>query len=171
MRNNFLKDQVPDSTALLHFRHLLNEHDIGKAIFEDIKQNLEDAGLMMHSGTIVDASIIKAPSSKKAQKKEHGPEIHQAKRGNQWYHGMRIHAGVDAGSGHIHSVTAVPANTYDVTKSANLIREVDDVVYGNSGYLGTMNQAAIQENPYFSGIDYHINARPRFENLQGLQKH
>lgn len=160
MHINFLEEQVPDSTTLLHFRHLLEEHDIGKAIFEDIKQKLEDAGLMMHGGTIVDASIIKAPSSTKNQKKERDPEMHQTKKGNQWYHGMKVHIGVDAGSGHIHSVTATPANAHDVTESANLIRQDDDVVYGDSGYLGIMNQAAIQENPHFSGIDYRINTRP-----------
>ena len=72
-------------------------------------QKLEDAGLMMHGGTITGASIIKAPSFTKNQKKEHGPEMHQTKKGNQWYHGMKVHFGVDAGSGHIYSLTATPA--------------------------------------------------------------
>ena len=93
---DFRKQQVPDATTLLKFRHLLEEHDIGRQIFDDIRERLQAVGLMMQGGSIVDATIIQAPSSTKNASKTRDPEMHQTKKGNQWYHGMKIHSGVDA---------------------------------------------------------------------------
>ena len=83
----------------LKFRHLLEKHNIGEKIFTDIRDRLEESGLLMHGGTIVDATIISAPSSTKNRTGTRDPEMHQTKKGNQWYHGMKVHAGVDAGTG------------------------------------------------------------------------
>jgi IS5 family transposase len=94
---DFFSQQVPDATTLLHFRHLLEEHELGEKLFEDIKNRLESAGLMMHGGSIVDATIISAPSSTKNREGKRDPEMHQTKKGNEWRFGMKIHSGVDAG--------------------------------------------------------------------------
>ena len=96
MHLDFLTEQVPDATTLLHFRHLIEENKIGKRIFDDVKSRLEKAGLIMHGGSIVDATIIAAPSSTKNKEGKRDPEMHQTKKGNQWYHGMKVHSGVDA---------------------------------------------------------------------------
>lgn len=101
MRLDFSCEQVPDATTLLKFRHLLEKHNIGEKLFEDVKRRLEERGIIMHGGTIVDATIINAPSSTKNKEGKRDPEMHQTKKGNQWYFGMKIHAGVDAGSGYV----------------------------------------------------------------------
>ena len=96
-------------------------------------------GHMMKGGTIVDATIINAPSSTKNADKARDPEMHQTKKGNEWKFGMKCHIGVDAGSGLVHTITVTAANEHDITEAANLIREDDEVVYGDSGYLGIQN--------------------------------
>ena len=95
---NFLEEQVPDATTLLKFRHLLEENHLGEALFNDIKARLQKAGLMMKGGTIVDATIIHSTPSTKNREGKRDPEMHQTKKGNQWYHGMKVHSGVDCGS-------------------------------------------------------------------------
>ena len=132
---NFLEEQVPDATTLLKFRRLLEEHDLGKALFEDIKERLEKAGLVMHGGTIVDATIIHSTPSTKNKSGERDPEMHQTKKGNQWYHGMKVHAGVDAGTGYVHTIEGTAANVSDVSMASKLLRDDDTVMYGDSGYL------------------------------------
>ena len=136
MHLDFTREQVPDSTTLLKFRHLLEKHNIGEKLFNDIRERLDKNGMIMHGGTIVDATIIAAPSSTKNREKARDPEMHQTKKGNQWYHGMKIHAGVDAGSGFVHTITATSARANDITEAHKLIREDDEVVYGDSGYIG-----------------------------------
>ena len=106
---DFMTESVPDATTLLKFRHLLEKHDLCKAIFNDVKEALDQAGLIMRGGTIVDATLIAAPSSTKNQKGERDPEMHQTRKGNQWYFGMKVHIGVDAGTGCVHTVTATAA--------------------------------------------------------------
>lgn len=157
---DFITEQVPDATTLLKFRHLLEENGIGKKIFDDIKTRLDEGGLIMHGGTIVDATIITAPSSTKNRTGERDPEMHQTKKGNQWYHGMKVHAGVDAGTGYVHTIEGTAANVHDSTEAVNLIRPDDDVVYGDSGYLGVPAQDAVKNDEHLSHIDYQINKRP-----------
>ena len=128
---NFFEQDVPDATTLLHFRHLLEEHGIGKLFFDAINHCLERAGRMMRGGSIVDATLISAPSSTKNAEKKRDPEMHQTKKGNQWHFGMKCHTGVDAGSGFVHTVEATSANVHDVTVAAKLLREDDEVVYGD----------------------------------------
>lgn len=165
MRIDFLTTQVPDATTLLKFRHLLEEHSIGKMIFEDIKLRLEQSGLIMHGGTIVDASIISAPSSTKNASKSRDSEMHSTKKGNQWHFGMKIHIGADAGSGYVHTVIGTPANVHDSTMAKDLIREDDDVMYGDSGYLGVPNQAEVKRDEHLSSIRYEIARRPSSLNV------
>ena len=157
---NFMSEQVPDATTLLKFRHLLEKNNIGEAIFKDIKERLDKAGLIMHGGTIVDATIISAPSSTKNRTGERDPEMHQTKKGNQWYHGMKVHAGGDAGTGYVHTIDGTAANVHDVDKAPDLIREDDSVVYGDSGYLGLPERKEVLSSDHLSDIEYKINKRP-----------
>ena len=157
---NFAEEQAPDATTLLHFRHIIEENGIGEKLFNGLKMAFDDAGVIYHGGTIVDATLISAPSSTKNKKKERDPEMHQTKKGNQWYFGMKMHIGVDAGSGMVHSLEATSANVHDVDVAPKLIREDDDVVYGDSGYLGLPKRPEIQQDNKKSNIDYRINRRP-----------
>ena len=91
-------------------------------MFDDVKQRLEALGLIMHGGTIVDATIIHAPSSTKNTTKSRDPEMHSTKKGNQWYFGMKIHSGADAGTGYVHTITATAANVHDIAKAHELVR-------------------------------------------------
>jgi IS5 family transposase len=115
---------------------------------------------MMRGGTIVDATILSAPSSTKNKSGERDPEMHSTKKGNQWYFGMKAHIGVDAGSGYTHTVEVTAANEHDVTKASKLIREDDEVVYGDAGYQGIEKREEIRTDPQKSKIEYRINERP-----------
>ena len=157
---NFFEQDVPDATTLLHFRHLLEEQGIGKLFFDAINRCLEQAGRMMHGGTIVAATLISAPSSTKNTEKKRDPEMHSAKKGNRWHFGMKCHTGVDAGSGFVHTVKATAANVHNVTVAAGLLREDDEVVYGDSAYLGIEKREEIKNSPQLSAITYRINCRP-----------
>ena len=160
MNIDFYKEQVPDATTLLKFRHLLEEHHIGEQIFADVNSRLEECGLIMHGGSIVDATIVSAPSSTKNKEGKRDPEMHQTKKGNQWYHGMKIHAGVDAGSGYVHTITATSANVHDIDEAAKLIRDDDEVIYGDSGYSGMEKRPEVESDEHLSQVEYRINVRP-----------
>ena len=160
MRIDFLEEQVPDATTLLKFRHLLEEHNIGEQIFADVTDRLENAGLIMHGGTIVDATIIAAPSSTKNRTGKRDEEMHQTKKGNQWYFGMKIHSGVDAGSGYVLTITGTAANVHDVNETEKLIRDDDNVVYGDSGYPNAVKHMYSMASERIDSIDFRINLRP-----------
>ena len=157
---NFVTDSVPDETTLCNFRHLLEEHELNRQFFEAISQVMTESGHIMKGGTIVDATIIDAPSSTKNAEKKRDPEMHSTKKGNQWRFGMKCHVGVDAGTGYAHTIEVTPANVHDVTVAAELIREDDEVVYGDSGYLGIEKREEVANNEHLSSIDYRINLRP-----------
>lgn len=159
MKIDFLKEQVPDATTLLNFRHLLERHNIGNVFFQAITRTLDRCGYMMRGGTIVDATLIGAPSSTKNAKQQRDPEMHQVKKGNEWHFGMKCHTGVDAGSGYVHSVETTAANVHDIVKTASLIREDDEVVYGDSGYIGIEKRGEIVNDAHLSSIDFRINRR------------
>jgi len=159
MRINFAKEQAPDATTLLKFRHLLEQHSIGKVFFQAIADTLERCGYMMRGGTIVDATLIAAPSSTKNAAKKRDPEMRQTKKGNEWHFGMKCHVGVDAGSGYVHSLETTAANVHDITMAPILIREDDEVVYGDAGYLGLEKREEVTERAHLSSIDYRINRR------------
>jgi len=156
---NFFDEQVPDATTLLKFRHLLEEHNIGKVFFNAIARALAEYGSMMRGGTIVDATIISAPSSTKNEKQERDPEMCQTKKGKQYYFGMKCHIGVDAGSGYVHSLETTAANVHDITVASQLVRENDEVVYGDSGYIGIEKRDEIKNSPRLSSVEYRINRR------------
>ena len=160
MHIDFYKEQVPGATILLKFRHLLEEHHIGEQIFADVNARLEKAGLVMRGGTIVDATIISAPSSTKNQSGKRDPEMHQTKKGSLWYHGMKIHSDVDAGSGYVHTITATSANVHDIEEAHKLIRKDDHVMYGDSGYSGMEKRPEIKNDEHLSEVEYRTNVRP-----------
>lgn len=131
---DMLSDRIPDETAILAFRHLLEMNDLGKQIFELIKADLKADGMAMEQGTIIDATLIAAPNSTKNKKGERDPEMHQAKKGNQWHFGMKVHMGVDRDNGLIHSVETTAANVHDLTPAADLLQEEEKVGYADATY-------------------------------------
>lgn len=160
MHIDFNEQQVPDATTLLKFRHILEKNMIGEKIFADVNKRLDAAGLIMHGGTVVDASLIAAPRSKKNQSGKRDPEMHQTKKGNEWYFGMKVHVGVDAATGYVHTLTGTSANMHDVSETSKLIRKDDHVVYGDSGYLGAPEREEIKNDEILSRIEFRINKRP-----------
>lgn len=129
-------ERAPDATTVLKFRQLLEEHHLARAIFEEVHASLTARGLYMKHGTIVDATIVAAPSSTKNQSGQRDPEMKQTKKGNQWHFGMKAHIGVDAGSGLVHEVTATPANEADINQTEYLLHGEEKVVFGDAGYTG-----------------------------------
>jgi IS5 family transposase len=150
------QEAAPDSTTVLHFRRLLETHRLTERIFSGIKAMLADQGLMLKEGTVVDATIIAAPSSTKNQKAERDPEMHQTKKGNQWYFGMKAHIGVDADTGVIHSLVTTPANTADVTQAHDLLHGDEAVAFGDAGYQGVEKR----EENRTPDIQWEVALRP-----------
>jgi IS5 family transposase len=130
------REPVPDETTICKFRHLLEAHELGKQLFARIGTYLAAQGLTVNRGTIVDATIISAPSSTKNRIKERDPEMHQTKKGNQWYFGMKAHIGVDSQSKLVHSVAATPANVHDSQALPDLLHGKETRVWGDSAYSG-----------------------------------
>ena len=149
-------EQTSDATTLLHFRHLLKKHDIAQKIFDDVEQRLDAPGLIMHGGTIVDATIIHAPSSTKDATEPRDPGMHSTKKGNPWFFGMKIHSGANAGTGYVHTIAAAAANVHDIAKAHTRIRKDDPIVYSDLGYLGVEKRTEIRESPTLSDVDYRI---------------
>lgn len=156
---DFAVEQVPDATTLLHFRHLLEKHQLGQKLFASQNELFEAQGWIMRGGSIVDATIIAAPSSTKNATGTRDPQMHQTKKGNQWYFGMKAHLGVDAGTGYAHSLSATAANVHDLDEAPNLVRADDEVVYADAGYQGAAKRAEIAGHEHLSKIDWQIAAR------------
>ena len=152
-------EQVPDATTLLHFRHLMEKHELGEKLFAAQNEIFEAQGWIMRGGSIVDATIIAAPSSTKNATGERDPQMHQTKKGNQWYFGMKAHIGVDAGTGYIHSVTATAANVHDLDQAAHLVRADDEVVYADAGYQGVARRSEIADDQNLSTIAWRVAER------------
>ena len=127
-------ERVPDATTLLRFRRLLNDNQLGEALFAQVGQVLQDKGFKVNTGTIVDATIIGAPSSTKNADKARDPEMHQTRKGQQWYFGMKLHIGVDSQSGLAHSAVVTAANVHDKHPLPNLLHGAERRVYGDSAY-------------------------------------
>jgi transposase, IS5 family len=153
---DLISDRIPDETTILAFRHLLEKHELGEQIFETVKAHLSVRGMTMRQGTIVDATLIAAPSSTKNKEGRRDPEMHQTKKGNQWYFGMKVHLGVDKDSGLIHSVVTTAANVHDLTPAAELLHGDEAVVYGDAGYQG------IAKRPEMTGktTEFRVSMRP-----------
>jgi IS5 family transposase len=127
------RDPIPDATTVLHFRHWLGSHELTKGLFEEVGAMLEERGLLMRQGTIVDATIIAAPPSTENKQKSGDPEMHQTKKGNQWHFGMKAHIGVDVASGLVHTVKGTAANEADITQTAALLHGEEEAVFGDAG--------------------------------------
>jgi len=137
------REPVPDETTLCKFRHLMERHHLGDQLFHRVNDYLKENGLQVACGTIVDATIISAPSSTKNRKKARDPEMHQTRKGNQWYFGMKAHIGVDSQTKLIHSVVATAANVHDSAVIGDLLHGGETRVWGDSVYTG--KRAAILE--------------------------
>jgi IS5 family transposase len=127
---------APDETTILNFRHLLEEHDLCGQMLDAVNLYLASRGIRITTGTIVDATIIHAPSSTKNEKKERDPEMHQTKKGNQWYFGMKAHIGVDSKEGIVHSVCSTAASVSDIHMLPELLHGDEKKVWGDAGYQG-----------------------------------
>jgi IS5 family transposase len=136
---------APDETTILNFRHLLEEHDLGGQMLDTVNHYLESRGIRITTGTIVDATIIHAPSSTKNEKRERDPAMHQTRKGNQWYFGMKAHIGVDSKEGIVHSVCSTAASVSDIHILPELLHGDEKKVWGDAGYQGqteAIHQAA-----------------------------
>ena len=142
-RIDLAAEGVPDATTLLKFRRLLETHDLCKGLFSAINADLTARGLLLREGTLVDATLIAAPSSTKNQEKKRDPEMHQTKKGNQWYFGMKAHIGADRDSKLVHSVVVTAANVADITKTAELLHGQETQVHADAGYTGVEKRAEI----------------------------
>jgi len=136
------RDAIPDETTILNFRHLLEAHDLTKAIFEAVSAHLEDKGALLRGGTIMDATLIAASPSTKNKTQRRDPEMTQSKKGNQWYFGMKAHIGVDSRSGLVHTAGVTTGKVHDAKVMDNLIREDDRAVYGDKGYVNNKKRRA-----------------------------
>ena len=146
-----LSGALPDETTILNFRHLLERHSLGEGLLQEINAHLESQGLRLREGTIVDASIIEAPSSTKNRAGERDPAMHQTKKGNQWHFGMKVHIGVDADMGLVHSMSATAANVHDVTEAHNLLHGGERMVWCDAGYHWVSGSAQAGGEPGVEG--------------------
>ena len=154
-------NQVPDGDTLGRFRNLLVKNGLQEQLFAQVVAVLTERGLILKKGTIVDSTIISAPPSTRNKAKKRDPEAHQVKKGNTWHFGYKAHIGVDKDSGLVHTVEATPANVHDVVETSKLLTGEEEVVYGDSGYLGAgKREDAIVRNKSGRKIKYKINRRP-----------
>jgi IS5 family transposase len=148
-------DIIPDESTILHFRHLLEKHELMKKIFEKTKQYLSDKGLLLREGTIVDATIINAPSSTKNRDKTRDKDMHSTKKGNQWYFGMKAHIGTDTGKGLVHSVVVTNAAVHDSQVMDELLHGDEQSIYGDSAYSGETRKTGYEAK----GVKWCVNRK------------
>ncbi len=154
-------NQVPDGDTIGRFRNLLEKHNIQEKLFAEVLKILTEKGLILKRGTIVDSTLIVAPSSTKNVEKKRDPEAHSVKKGNQWHFGYKAHIGVDKDTGLVHTVKATAANEHDVTVTSQLLHGEEKEVYGDSGYIGAdKRKEAILKNKSGNKIKYKINRKP-----------
>jgi len=146
---------LPDETTILRFRHLLEKHKLAEQILVVVNDLLRDKGLMLRAGTAVDATLISAPSSTKNRSGERDPEMHQTKKGNQWYFGMKAHIGVDADSGLVHTVRGTAANVNDVVEGNALLHGDEKDAFGDAGYQGVDKRPDACED-----VNWHVAMKP-----------
>jgi transposase, IS5 family len=139
------RERVPDATTLLQFRHLLEEHQIGAALFAKIGELLQANGMKLSGGTIVDATLIAAPPSTKNREQSRDPEMHQSKKGNEWHFGMKLHIGADSQTGLIHSASVTAGNVHDSQELPNLLHGEETRLYGDSAYRGEKQRERLKD--------------------------
>ena len=147
-------DRLPDETTILRFRHLLERHDLAVDMLRVVNDLLSVKGLLMRTGTAVDATLISAPSSTKNAEGERDPEMKQTKKGNNWYFGMKAHIGVDARSGLVHTVAGTAANVNDLNMAGALLHGDEEAAFGDAGYQG------VHKRPEAQGPTWHVAMRP-----------
>ena len=155
--------RLPDETTILRFRRLLEKHKLGVEILKLVNELLRDKGLLLRAGTVVDATLIAAPTSTKNASGERDPEMHQSKKGNQWYFGMKAHIGVDAEPGLVHTVRTTAGNINDVVEANSLLHGQEADAFGDAGYQGVAKRA--DANPE---VTWHIAMRPGRRNALDL---
>ncbi len=153
------EDRVPDETTILRFRHLLEEHDLTEAIFAEIRSLLEEKRLLLKAGTIVDATIIHAPSSRKNASGKRDPEMKQTRKGNAWYFGMKVHTGTDK-RGLTHSLTVTDAGQADIKQMPDLLHGSEREIYGDQAYWKEDDRRSFEER----NVRYRVNRRPTAKN-------
>ena len=144
-RFDFGHERAPDSTTLLNFRHLMEEHNLGAALFAKVGELLLASGMKLSGGTIVDATLIAAPPSVKNEDKQRDPEMHQVKKGNQWHFGMKLHIGADSQTGLIHRASVTAANVHDSDEVPNLLHGEETRFYGDSAYRGKAQRERLKQ--------------------------
>lgn len=154
-------NQVPDGDTIGRFRNILEKNGIQEKLFSQVAEMLKQKGLILKKGTIVDSTIIAAPSSTKNKEKKRDPQAHSVKKGNVWYFGYKAHVGVDSKTGLVHTVKTTSANVHDVTVTPDLLTGEETFVYGDSGYLGAeKRENAVVRNQCGKKIKYKISRRP-----------
>lgn len=149
------EDAIPDETTILHFRHLLERHQLTEAMFDLVGRLLEQRGLLLKSGTVVDATILHAPSSTKNATDTRDPEMKQTRKGKTWYFGMKVHTGTDR-RGIVHSLVTTDAAAADLTQLPQLLHGEERVLYGDQAYWCEADRQAAEA----AGIRYRVNRRP-----------
>jgi transposase, IS5 family len=183
------RERVPDASTLLNFRRLLERHQLGQALFAKVGEVLQAQGLKLGSGTIVDATIISAPSSTKNAQNQRDPEMHQTRKGQQWYYGMKLHIGVDSKTGLAHSAVVTAANVHDKHPLPELLHGREEELYGDSAYASQqelirskapkaadLTNQRVHKGSATEGLDRVINrlksrVRSRVEHVFGVIKH
>ena len=167
-------ESVPDATTLMGFRHLLETHELPQALLKEVNALLRERGLLMSQGTLIDATLIAAPSSTKNKKHERDPAMHQTRKGNQWHFGMKAHIGADDQSGLVHTVMSTAANVSDISQTAALMHGEETRMGADAGYVGATKreevQKKLQDMP--QEVRWHIAKRrkPIKEMVEGWQK-
>ncbi|MEK8084789.1 IS5 family transposase [Aquabacterium sp. A3] len=153
-------DRLPDESTILRFRHVLEKHKLAERILATVNLLLGAKGLMLRSGTVVDATLISAPSSTKNASGERDPEMHQSKKGQQWFFGMKAHIGVDADSGLVHTVRGTAGNVNDVVEANSLLHGQETDVFADAGYQGAHKRPDAKDD-----VQWHVAMRPGLRKL------
>ncbi|WP_414828925.1 IS5 family transposase [Alteromonas sp. H39] len=160
-----LDKAIPDRTTIMNFRHLLEKHKLTRKLFKTVNQWLSDCGVILTLGTLLDATIIEAPSSTKNKKNKRDPDMHQTKKGNEWHFGMKAHIGVDAKSGLTHTLVTTAANEHDLNQLHNLLHSDEEFTSGDAGYQGAEKREEHQD----TDVEWLIAERPG--KVRALKKH
>ena len=163
---DLLDDALPDETTLLKFRHLLEAHKLTDKLLSEVNAHLQEQGVAVSKGTMVDATIVEASPSTKNQAGKRDEQMHQTRKNNQWYFGMKIHVGADVNSGAVHSVTVTAANEADISELPNLLREDDEAVFGDAGYASDEYKRGSRQ----MGMSWMVNdkSKPKHSKYPGL---
>jgi IS5 family transposase len=162
-----VEDAIPDETTILKFRRMIEDHKLSKVMFDDINAYLAERGINVSQGSMVDATIIQAPSSTKNKDKKRDPEMRSTRKGSQFHFGMKIHIGTDVNSNAIHSATVTAANEADINELPNLVREEDKVIFADAGYTSDSYKRGARE----LGISWKVNdKRKPKKNMSSSQK-